>query len=187
MTPKIALIDANVLYSAPLRDLLVQLAFDGLYQARWSVEIDDEWKRNLLAARPELAVQITRTQAVMHRSIPDALVRGYASLIPDLVLPDPDDRHVLAAAIIAKADVIVTFNLRDFPGSALVPHGIEAQHPDVFLKSLADIEPTHVLTGVSECLGRLTRPPMSAAAYVANLRTIGLTGIAVFLDGKLPG
>jgi hypothetical protein len=66
MIPAVALLDANVLYPAPLRDLLLQLAFNGLYQARWSAEIDDEWKRNLLAARPELAERIDRTHAVMN-------------------------------------------------------------------------------------------------------------------------
>ena len=69
MTPKIALLDANVLYPAPLRDLVLQLASAGLYQVRGSVDIDDEWKRNLLAARPELSAQIDRTQAVMHQAI----------------------------------------------------------------------------------------------------------------------
>jgi hypothetical protein len=75
------LLDANVLYCAPLRDLLLQLAFAGLFQARWSADIDDEWQRNLLAARPELASQIARTHAIMHRGIPDALVTGYQSRI----------------------------------------------------------------------------------------------------------
>jgi hypothetical protein len=74
MTTAVAILDANVLYPAPIRDLLLQLAFSGLHQARWSAEIDDEWKRNLLAARPELAERIDRTHAVMHRAIPDALV-----------------------------------------------------------------------------------------------------------------
>lgn len=127
MIPAVALLDANVLYPAPLRDLLLQLAFTGLYQARWSAEIDDEWKRNLLAARPEGAERIERTHAVMHRAIPDALVRDYAHLIPNLSLPDPGDRHVLAAVITTVADVIVTFNLKDFPPTTLSPYGLEAQ------------------------------------------------------------
>jgi len=115
MTPVVAILDANVLYSASLRDVLLQLAFAGFYQARWSADIDEEWKRNLLVARPELAERIERTQAVMRRAVPDALVTGYGAHIPNLVLPDPDDRHVLAAAIAAEAEVIVTFNTRDFP------------------------------------------------------------------------
>ena len=74
MTPAVALLDANVLYPAPLRDVLLQLAFTGLYQARWSAEIADEWKRNLIGNRPELAERIDRTQATMLRAIPDAVV-----------------------------------------------------------------------------------------------------------------
>jgi predicted nucleic acid-binding protein len=142
MTAAVALLDANVLYSAPLRDLLVQLAFNGLFQARWSADIEVEWKRNLLNARPELAEQIERTQVIMRRAIPDALVAGYESQILGLTLPDPDDRHVLAAAIAAEANVIVTFNLKDFPREALAPHDIEAPHPDAFIKSLAEVMPS---------------------------------------------
>ena len=71
----------------------------------------------------------------MHRAVPDALVRDYAHLIPNLSLPDPNDRHVLAAAITASANVIVTFNLKDFPATALSPHGLVARHPDLFLKA----------------------------------------------------
>jgi PIN domain len=93
MIPVVALLDANVLYPAPLRDLLLQLAFAGLFQARWSAHIDDEWQRNLLTDRPELAARIPLTQATMHRAILDALVTGYEARIADLSLPDPDDRH----------------------------------------------------------------------------------------------
>jgi uncharacterized membrane protein AbrB (regulator of aidB expression) len=85
MIPAVALLDANVLYPATLRDLLLQLAFSGLYRARWSAEIDDEWQRNLLAARPGTADRIARTAAAMHRAIVDALVTGYKRLIPKLV------------------------------------------------------------------------------------------------------
>jgi hypothetical protein len=81
MTAAVVLLDANVLYPAPLRDLLLQLAFAGLFQARWSADIDGEWTRNLLAARPELASQIALTRATMHRALPDALVTGYQSRI----------------------------------------------------------------------------------------------------------
>jgi predicted nucleic acid-binding protein len=185
MTAAVVLLDANVLYSAPLRDLLLQLAFAGLFQARWSADIDDEWKRNLLAARPELASQITLTHAVMHRAIPDALVTGYQPLIADLSLPDPDDRHVLAAAITAVADVIVTFNLKDFPAAALAPYGVEAQHPDVFLQSLIVAMPLQVLAAVKTCLSRLTRPQITADGYLKIVRRAGLPETAAFLESNL--
>lgn len=187
MTAAVVLLDANVLYPAPLRDLLLQLAYAGLFQARWSADIDNEWTRNLLTARPELAAQIALTRATMHRAIPDALVTGYAARIPGLSLPDPDDRHVLAAAITAAADVIVTFNLKDFPAAALAPHGIAAQHPDALLQSFIAAMPTQVLAGVRECLARLKNPPISASSYLNILRRLGLTGIAAFLDDNQAG
>ena len=184
MTAAVALLDANVLYPAPLRDLLLQLSFTGLYQARWTAQITAEWKRHLLANRPDLADRLDRTLAVMLRAIPDALVTGYAPLIPGLSLPDPNDRHVLAAAIAARADTIVTFNVKDFPAAALAGHGIEALHPDTFLMGLAETTPHHILAAVRECLVRLTRPAISATAYRNAMRQLGLTEIAAFLDSK---
>jgi predicted nucleic acid-binding protein len=181
----IAVLDANVLYSAPVRDLLLQLAFSGVFQARWSAEIENEWTRNLLADRPELATRIPLTQARMRNAILDALVTDYESLIPGLTLPDPDDRHVLAAAITAAADVIVTFNLKDFPATALSPHGIEAQHPDEFLRSFITAMPSRVLDCVRTCLIRLGDPPISAVSYLGTMRRVGLPETAAFLDQNL--
>lgn len=100
-----AILDANVLYPAPLRDLLMHLAVAGLFKAKWIDAIYDEWMRNLLAHRPDLSKpQLERTRELMNRAVPDALVSGYEPLVPALTLPDPDDRHVLAAAIRAGAD-----------------------------------------------------------------------------------
>jgi hypothetical protein len=185
MTPAVALLDANVLYPAPLRDLLLQLAFMDLYQAHWSAEIDDEWTRNLLAARPELAERIERTRAAMHRALPDALVTGYAALIPNLSLPDQNDRHVLAAAITATAEVIVTFNLKDFPEAALAPYDLVARHPDAFLQSFIATMPSRVVEAVRDCVTRLSHPPVTATGYLKVLRRLGMTETAVFLDGHL--
>jgi len=107
--------DACVLYPAPLRDFLMWLALSGCFRARWSEQIHAEWKRNLLRNRPDLsAAQLDRTSTLMNDAIPDSLVCGYEKLIPGLFLPDPDDRHVLAAAIRCGASVIVTFNRKDF-------------------------------------------------------------------------
>ncbi len=108
----------------------------------------------------------------------------YESLIPGLILPDPNDRHVLAAAITAEADVIVTFNLKDFPAAMLAPHGVEAQHPDEFLGSFIATMPTRVLDCVRTCLVRLGDPPVSVSGYLSMMRRIGLTETAAFLDGN---
>lgn len=117
-----AIFDACVLYPAPLRDLLMSLALTGLFRAKWTAAIHEEWIGNLLRNRDDLTrPQLERTRDLMDRAVPDALVAGYEELIDPLTLPDPDDRHVLAAAIRGRADVIVTSNLKDFPETALKP------------------------------------------------------------------
>ena len=137
-----ALYDACVLYPAPLRDLLMHLAITDLFRARWTDQIHDEWIRSLLDNRPDLKLeQLERTRTLMNSHVRDCLVTGFEPLIDGLTLPDPDDRHVLAAAIRTRASVIVTFNLDDFPSDVLEPVGLEAQHPDEFVTHLIDLSP----------------------------------------------
>ena len=112
----VALLDANVLYPARVRDLLIRLAIAGLYQARWSEQILDECFDNLLGNRPDLTdEQLARARQLMTTALPDATVAGYEDRIEENDLPDPDDRHVLAAAVTAGASLLVTNNLGDFP------------------------------------------------------------------------
>ena len=118
-----AFFDASVLYPASLRDLLMRLAVRGLFRAKWSALVHEEWIRGVLADRPDLTrKQLERTRALMDAHVPDSMVTGYEKLIEGLDLPDPDDRHVLAAAIRGRADVIVTCNLKDFPPEKLAPY-----------------------------------------------------------------
>lgn len=132
--PFVVLYDANVLYPSTLRDILVRVAAAGLVQAKWTEEILDETFRNLKDNRPDLdPAHLDRTRELMDKAIRDVLVAGYEPLIDALELPDPDDRHVLAAAIKAKAQVIVTANLKDFPDEVLAQWDVEARHPDDFI------------------------------------------------------
>lgn len=150
----VVLLDANVLYPAPLRDFLLTLAKDGLYAAKWTDEIHDEWTRNLAKKRPEIAEKLPRTRELMNKSIPDSLVTGYDSLINGLELPDPDDRHVLAAAIRCNAQIIVTSNLKDFPPEVLDQYGIEALHPDDFLDAQLGLQPGAVIHAAKKMRAR---------------------------------
>ena len=115
-----ALLDANVLYPAGLRDFLLRLADQSLYAPLWSADIHAEWIGSVLADHPDhMEDVLERTRAVMDRHFPDAVVTGYSARAAGLDLPDPNDIHVLAAAIEGEADMIVTRNLRDFPADRL--------------------------------------------------------------------
>ncbi len=177
-----ALLDANVLYPAGLRDLLLRLADRHLYAPLWSAGIHVEWMRSLLADRPDIeAAVLDRTRAVMDGHFPDAVVAGYEAIAAELNMPDPDDRHVLAAAIHGGADLIVTRNLRDFPIEQLAPHALAAQHPDAFVAELYEADPEAVLAAVRGHRAALHRPPRSAGDYLAALERLGLSGTVTLL------
>jgi hypothetical protein len=128
-----AILDANVLYPAPTRDILIEVAATDLFKAKWSADIHREWIEALLRNEPQRnRAALERTRDLMNQAVRDCLVTGYEPLIPTIDLPDPGDCHVLAAAIVGRCDLIVTQNLKDFPAAALQPYGIEAQHPDEF-------------------------------------------------------
>lgn len=174
--------DANVLYPAPLRDFLMRLALTDLFRARWSEDIHDEWMRNVLESRPDLKrEQLERTRELMNRNVRDCLVEGYQNLTSSLELPDPDDRHVLAAAIRANASVIVTFNLKDFPPQYIAQYGIEAQHPDDFLTHLIDLNQARVCAAAEEHRRSLRNPPKTIEEYLDTLLRQGLPQTAALL------
>ncbi len=165
------MLDACVLYPAPLRDLLMQLTAADLFRARWSHQIHSEWMRNLLANRPDLKqADLERVRDLMNLHARDSLVSGYETLI-ELIqnCPDPDDRHVIAAAYHAQANAIVTFNLKDFPAAALAPYGLDVIHPDDFLRYQLDLDLARVLESVRTCRARLKSPPKSVADYLDTL------------------
>lgn len=110
----------------------------------------------------------------MNTAVMDCLVEGYDALECALTLPDPDDRHVLAAAIHAGADAIITANLADFPASETQRYDIEVLHPDDFLHFQFELSEAAVLIGVQNILRRLRHPPVSAADYLDTLERQGL-------------
>ena len=170
----VVIYDACVLYPAPLRDFLIRLACTGLFAAKWTDDIHDEWIRNLAARRPEIAESLQRTRELMDRAVPDCLVEGYEPFVEALDLPDPDDRHVLAAAIRAGAQAIVTFNLRDFPQRCLAPFDLEALHPDVFAEQQLDLGESAVLSAAKEHRSALRNPEVGPDAYIDTLEKHGL-------------
>ncbi|MEO7852640.1 MAG: PIN domain-containing protein [Rubrivivax sp.] len=178
-----AILDANVLYPATLRDLLLSLARDGLFHARWTERIQDEWVRSLLARRPELeAAALRRTCALMAQAVPDSMVQGWQHIEASLTgLPDADDRHVLAAAICGHADAIVSFNLADFPAAALAPFGVEALHPDDFLLNQLDLNPIAALKAIKAMRARWRKPQLSVQDLAGAIEKLQMPLVAARL------
>lgn len=180
------LYDANVLYPAPLRDILMQLAITGLYRAKWTNRIHEEWIRNVIKNRPDLSRDLLdKTKNLMNRVVLDCLVENYETLESGLQLPDTNDRHVLAAAIVSGCDVIVTFNIKDFPNDELDKYSIEAQHPDDFLRYLADQDLYEFCLAIKSTRTRLKNPPKNKAEYLDTLLKQGLTQTVLFLRDHL--
>ncbi len=153
----------------------MSLAADGLYRVKWSQQIHDEWTRNLLADRDDLTQeQLQRCCTCMNAAVPDSLVTGYEELIESLTLRDPDDRHVLAAAIRSKADLIVTFNLKDFDDEELSKFDLYKEHPDEFISNMIDIYAPRVISAVREMRARLKNPPKTVDEFLETLRNQGL-------------
>ena len=176
MPPMTAFLDASVLYPAPLRDFLMYLALTDVFRARWSERVHDEWTEALLRNRPDLPpAHLERTRELMNFHVHDAIVEDYEHLMDGLVLPDPDDRHVLAAAIKSRSNLIVTHNLKDFPSSVLSSFDIEAVHPDAFVLRLFDISLQDVISAASEHRHSLKKPPKNVVDYLATLEQQGLT------------
>jgi hypothetical protein len=178
-----AVYDACVLYPAQLRNILLHLAITGAFRARWTERIHDEWMRSLEKRHADLdRPKLERIRKHMDGAIPDCLVRGFEGIESTLTLPDPDDRHVLAAAILCHAGAIVTYNLDDFPASVLAPYGIEAQHPDDFITHLFDLNAAAVIEAVRAHRRSLKNPPKTVDELFDMYRAFGLATTVAALE-----
>ena len=183
MSHSVVLFDACILYPASLRDVMMYLAGSGLFQAKWTDKIHEEWISNLLEDQPEITpAQLARTRNKMDNVVLDALVTGYEPLIDTLSLPDKDDRHVLAAAIHAGASYIVTNNIRDFPNSILAQHGVEALTADKFIIRLIEENAGAVLAAVKRQRERLKNPPKTVNEHLETLKKQRLPQTVAFLE-----
>ncbi|MEI2301250.1 PIN domain-containing protein [Ensifer sp. MJa1] len=186
--PPVAVYDACVLYPFHLRNVLIQCAFDGLVEARWTDDIHDEWMRNLAANTPALPKErLIATRDRMKAVLPEADVTNYRPLVARLELPDPDDRHVLATAIASKASVIVTWNLKDFPARTLFPHGVTSQAPDDFLSDLHAAFPDALISSVKRARLNLRKTTPSVEAFVDALQQSGLKKFSDVLRRNIIG
>lgn len=176
--------DANVLYPSTLRDLLIRIAQAGLVQAKWTNQILDETFEHLATNRPDLDTdKLQRTRELMCQAVRDCLVTDYEPLMDALALPDPDDRHVLAAAIKARAQVIVTHNLKDFPAAVLEQWNVEAKHPDDFLLDQIDLNRQAVYGAVQRIADSWRNPAGTIHDVLASLHRDGMVEtVAVLQD-----
>lgn len=159
-----AFLDTCVLYPSTLRDILLELGSASVFRPLWSDKIEEELKKVILKRFckknreiNETYVYITRLLRLMDQSLPDARVTGWESILPRVPsMQDANDRHVVAAAILGRADVIVTFNLDDFKEEVL-PGALFSQSPDDFLLNLLGMYPCNVKDAISTIARRSGR------------------------------
>ncbi|GIK96233.1 MAG: hypothetical protein BroJett029_04420 [Alphaproteobacteria bacterium] len=168
--PPVAVYDACVLYPFHLRNLLVQCAVDRLIAARWTEEVHDEWIRNLSKDNANLSAErLKRTRDLMNGVLPDADVKDYKKHIETVHLPDPDDRHLVAAGISARASLIVTWNTAHFPDGELVKHGLKRRTPDELLIELYNARQDMVVAATANARRNLTKSGISPRDFLEAL------------------
>ena len=171
----VVLYDACVLYPNTVRDLLIRIHQAGLVQAMWTDKILDETFAALRRNRPDIRdEQLERLRRLMVKAVPDCLVCNYEPLVEGLELPDPADRHVLAAAIRARAQVIVTNNLRDFPASYLASWDIDAKTADEFVLDQISLDKQTVYGAIVRIADSRSNPPENVDDVLAHLERSGL-------------
>lgn len=184
--PVALFLDANVLYSACCRDLLIEASIAGLCRCHWSEEVLVELEHALRRARPDVTpVQIGSLFAALASACPDALRQAQPA--SDLTFPamdDPADAHVLLGAIKSGARVILTFNLRHFPRRLLASRGLIATTPDRWLCFLAKSAPSTMVAIAERCRSRLVRPALTRSQHLEALRRSGLPRLADFLSRR---
>ena len=177
-----AVLDACVLFPAPLRDFLLRLADGFLLLPFWSQRIQDEWSQNLLNKRPDLLPhRIERTRRKMNQAFPKSLVSDYEQIASTLQLPDMNDRHVLAVAIKTESKYIVTNNLKHFPQDFLAEHRVQALSPDDFVMQLIEYDTIQFLKIIAYHRSVLKNPPKTVDEYLATLENQRLPKTVAFL------
>ncbi|MFT8636582.1 MAG: PIN domain-containing protein [Pseudoclavibacter sp.] len=172
-------LDTCVLYGATLSDFLLWLADSGTYRPLWSRGVLDELRANLrehAASEEQIEPRLDRV-AVMEEEFPDALVSGYESLIPRMHC-DRKDRHVLAAAVRGNAQLLVTFNLKDFPAASVDEFDLTVRHPDDFLLDQLDLYPGRTTAVAGQLLSLYQSPPLDLDGLVLQLIRAGVPRFA---------
>jgi hypothetical protein len=184
--PPIAVFDACILYPFHVRNIVVQAAVDRVVDARWTDAIHDEWIRNLAANTPAIPiVRLENARRLMNEAVPTAMVQGHEGYIATVNLPDPDDRHVVAAGIAGGASTIVTWNVRHFPLKELKKFGLRRESPDAFLAGLYDQAPDLMIGSLANARRNLAKTRVSASDFIAILNNQRLVLVAQRAEGHL--
>ena len=171
-----AVLDACVLYQLAIADSLMSIAVTGLFAAKWTTKIEEEWIGSLENDRPDLKGRLGSRGDDMREAVPDCEISeaAWISIAGSLKLPDPNDVHVLAAAIAGHADCIVTRNHQDFPGSILAAHGINVIDPDQFIVNQWDLENVPVMAAFKGMRARRKKPTENVEDFARTLERNGL-------------
>ena len=171
-----AVLDACVLYQLAIADSLMSIAVTGLFAAKWTTKIEEEWIGSLENDRPDLKERLGSRGDDMREAVPDWEISeaAWISIAGSLKLPDPNDVHVLAAAIAGHADCIVTRNHQDFPGSILAAHGINVIDPDQFIVNQWDLENVPVMVAFKGMRARRKKPTENVEDFARTLERNGL-------------
>lgn len=176
--PFVVILDANVLFPFRVRDVLLTFAHEGLFRARFTEQILDEWTENLIELKPSLKDSIHSQVDIIRRKFDECFVTGHMPLIEGLEMPDENDRHVLAAAIRCSAQVIVTENRRDFPKDLLDEYDVEALGADEMLANTYELFPAEAARALGKVRRRYKNPPMNVSEFLLDLTRVGLPKLA---------
>ncbi len=172
-----AVLDACVIYQLAVIDSLMSIALTGLFAAKWTRKIEEEWIRNLEIKRPDLVGKLGLRRDCMREAIPDWEISedAWRSVQIKIDLPDKNDEHVLAAAIAGHADCIVTNNLKDFPKEEILnKFGIEIIDPDEFIINQWDLDNVQVIAAFKKMRARRNKPKESPEEFAVALEKNGL-------------
>jgi predicted nucleic acid-binding protein len=176
--PFVVVLDANVLFPFRIRDVLLTFAQEGLFRARFTNHILDEWTRSLISRKPQLGASVLAQEMALRREFDECIVTGYEPLIAGLSLPDKDDRHVLAAAIRCSAQIIVTENHKHFPASTLEDYDLETVGADDMLANTFDLFPKGGAKALKKVRARYRNPPMTPSEFLFDLTKCGLSKLS---------
>lgn len=181
-----AYLDTCTLVPIVLSDTLLRVAENGGFRPAWSERILRSVRRVVLDVHDNIdPARIDKRLDDMRAFFPDAMTTGWETLVDSIQLPDVTDRHVVAGAILARADVIVTVNIKDFPATELDRFGLVAKTPDDFLLDLMDLAPDRMVETIIEQAAAALHPPLEAEDVLIALGRAGAPEFASAVRDRL--